>query len=412
MMKRTSLAYSLLIFINILFSYSLSAQGIQGNKNIKSYGIISYSTSISTLRVNGSKIVDATTNLEVKLRGFNLWSNDYGYGFGDREPYAPQWSHDLWMPLTQEHLLQIKNWGFNVVHLSLYWTGPYLEPNEEQPQVYNEVWVDSILLELIRMANEARLYVIPSIRVCYDPVEMPFWAGWSTHDYVVFNQSDLSGQYGLERLCKFLEWFTQKIQGEPNVVGIEPWHFPYHKQSGVLDDAERVMRYNTVVAPAMINAVRKYTDKIIFLTPVHLGYYDYSYHQPYDDLNIVYATGGYGHHNIASNADSPIWDYNISKIQAPNPTAWTFREKYNVPIMSIEGPGIAQHPASTYGRPLRQDRIDLFDAMLTMMDDLNGWIIWQYSGPGSNWGVLEKEDPNDPASEGEVVELLKRHTSA
>jgi hypothetical protein len=386
--------------------------GLQSSsQKISSYGRVSDSAILSPLKVSGTKIVDAT-DVEVKLRGFELWDNDYIYGFGDREPYAPQWVYDRYMPLTQEHLNQIKRWGLNTVLLDLWWTSPRLEPNEDLPQVYNEEWVDNVLLELIRMANEAGLYVIPSIRVCFDPNYTASgnypWSGWSTHDYVVFNQLDSSGQYGLERFCKFLEWFTRKVQGEPNVIGIDPWHFPYHRQSV---DSERVTTFNTIVAPAIIDAVRKHTNKIIFLSPVHLGRYDYTNRKPYDDPNIVYNTGGYGHYNIAASADSPIWDYDVSKINVPHRSAWTFRDKYNVPVMSIEGPGIAQHPNSTYGRPLRQDRIDLFETVLTMMDDLSGWIIWQYSGPGGNWGVLENENPNDPASEGQIVEILKMHTA-
>jgi len=393
---------------NIWFIFSIVLLCV----TILGFALTSLLTKATILHVDGSKIVDEYGN-EVKLRGFALWGNDYGYGFGDREPYAPQWVRDKWMPLTQDHLNQIKRWGVNTVLLTHFWTSSWLEPSEDQPQVYNEEWVDTILLQVIRMANEAGLYVIAGVRVCYDPDytasgNYPFY-GWATHDYVVFNQVDSSGQRGLERFCKFLEWFTQKVQREPNVVGICPWHFPYHRQS---IDEERVTRYNSIVAPAMINAVRKHTDKIIFLSSVDLGNYDYTNHQPWNDpkQNLVYNTGGYGYHDIMVEGSSRTWDYDVSKINQPHQSVGTFRDKCNVPIISIEGPGIAQHPASNFGRPLRQDRVDLFDALLTLMDDLNGWIVWTYSGPWCNLGVLESENPNDPASEGQAVEILKKHT--
>ena len=404
-MKKTPLVFVLLV----LLGFSVSAQGSQVSEDIKSYGIVRYSVSTSTLMVNGSKIVDKYGN-EVKLRGFQLWGNDYVYGFGDREPYAPQWVQDKWMPLTQEHLNQIKRWGFNVVHIGPYWTGTRgpSEPYEDQPQVYNEEGL-AIFLELIRMANEAGLYVIVEARVSYDPVTMPLWAGWSTNDYVVFNQLDSAGQRGLERFSTYLEWLTQNTCGEPNVVGIEPWHFPYHKQGEALDDNERMSKYFNNVVPAMIQAVRKHTDKIIFLNPPVLGGFDYNNHPgPYDDPNIVYATGGYGYHDTAYTPNTAPWDYTTNKAYFRPHHSWlTFRDKYKVPMMSTEGPGLGQH---NFGRPLPQDRLDLFDAVLTICDDMNGWIVHQYTGPGGVWGVLENENPNDPASEGQVVEILKKHT--
>jgi len=363
-------------------------------------------TKATTLHVDGSKIVDEYGN-EVKLRGFELWINDYGYGFGDREPYAPQWVHDKYMPLTLDHLKQIKRWGFNVVQLSSWWTGfkGVSEPYEDQPQVYSEQGL-AITLELIRMAREAGLYVIFNINVCFDPDyavsgDYP-WYGWATNDYVVFNQLDSSGQRGLERFCKYLEWITQNVQGEPNVVGIQPWHFPYHR---VTIDYERRKRYFNDVVPAMIQAVRKYTDKIIFISPPHLGHFDYNNHPgPFKDSNIVYNSGGYGYHDMMVKGADQTWDYDVSKITHPHPSWRTFRDKYNVSIFSAEGPGICREVRS------EQDKLDLFDALLTIMDDMSGWIVWAYSGPGSNLGVLESENANDPASEGQVVEILKKHT--
>jgi len=364
-----------------------------------------------TLHVSGSKILDEDGN-EVILRGFRI--GGYVDGFTDREPYAFKWVQENAMPLSQAHLDQIKRWGFNVISVTVMWTGTGgpTEPYQDQPQVYNEKGLER-MIELIRMAKDAGLYVIVSVRVCYDPEYTASgnypWFGWSTHDYVTLNQSDSSGQYGLDRFAKYLNWLTGRVQGEPNVVGVEPWHFPYHRQD---PDSERVSKYFNDVAPTMLNAVRKHTNKIIFLSSPTLGHFNYSEHPgPYSDSNIVYTTGGYGYYVIANceNNTCPKWDYDVSKIIHPHPSAWEFREKYNVPIMSTEGPGLAQHPISSYGRPLRQDRLDLFEAVLKIMDDLNGWVVHQYVGPSDDWGVLESKNPNDPASEGRMVEILKKY---
>jgi len=368
----------------------------------------------SLLHVSGSKIVDEDGN-EVILRGFQWGQDGYIHGF---------------MPLAREHFKKIKSMGFNIIEIGNFWTGSTetverpTEPFQDQPQFYNEAGMAKRLDE-IRAANDAGLYVLVSVRVCFDPDytasgDYP-WYGWATHDYVTLNQSDSAGQYGLDRFAKYLEWLTKGVQGEPNVVGIEPWHFPYHRQD---PDSERVSKYFNNVVPAMLKAVRSHTDKMIFMSSPTLGHFNYSDHPgPFADSNIVYDTGGYGYHNIAQcmkeNSTGVYynlctkWDYDVSKIIHPHPSAWAFREKYNVPIFSTEGPGLAQFPLSGYGRPLRQDRLDLMEAVLKMMDNLSGWIAWSYGGPreeeGAYWGILESNNPNDPAAEGQVIQIFKKY---
>lgn len=388
--------------------------GLQVNRYLPSHGTIQYSESTSILRVSGSQIIDETTGLEVKLRGFDLWSNDWGYGFGDREPYSKSRPESA---TTQDQLDQIRRWGFNVIKLEVYWTGTRgpVERWEDRPQDYT--YVCSIIeegysgldiwLELIRMAREADLYVIVSVLVCFDPdwsgLEQYDHFGWSTHDYVVFNELDDAGQHGLERFGRYLEWLTEQVSGEPNVVAIEPWHFPYHRQDPWPDQA-RIDKYFSDVVPVMISSVRNKTDKMIIISPPGQGWFNYSNHPgQFDDPNIIYGSGGYGDYHVFGPWE-PDWDYGA--LRYPHPSWIDFQNTYSVPIMSTEGPGIAQH---AWEGAVPQDRLDLFEATITHMDAMNGWINHLYGCPNSEWGILESYDPNDTSSEGVVVEILKRH---
>jgi hypothetical protein len=420
-MKATSLLMVYVLFMAFHPILGMSVAQITASHTINSFGVMQTRNSIDAgLYVDGAIIRDMVTQEEVKLRGFVLWDNDWVYGFGDREPYAPTWVMEKFMPLTQAHFDQIRAWGFNTVRIEFFWTsnhnfesgkgfGAPSEPLESQPQVYNEAGLENCLT-LIEMAQAANLYVIISPRVCYDPEYVAAgtygWYGWSTHDYVVFNQLDSAGQRGLNRFVQYLEWLTERTMNESNVIAIEPWHFPYHRQSS---DQERVDRYFNDVVPAMINAVRKFSNKMIILSPPHLGHFDYTrLDGPLEDSNIIYASGGYGNHYIVSDPDAPSWNYDAAGIRHPHPSWRTFQEQYNVPVMSTEGPGINQQ---VFGGTIPQDRLDLFDAVLTICDAMNGYMVELYSGPASGWGVLETNNPEDPHCEGEVIEILKRHIS-
>ena len=67
---------------------------------------------------------------------------------------------------------------------------------------------------------------------------------------------------------------------------------------------------------------------IIINSPV-LGHFDYSYHPgPFADNNIIYATGGYGNHQVAFGSKDVTWNY--GPITHPHPSYKKFKEKYNL----------------------------------------------------------------------------------
>ena len=372
------------------------------------------------VRVSGKNIVDEFGRT-ISLRGFNLWGNDWGYG-----PDSP------YMKFTPAHIQQIKNWGFNIVKLVAYWTFS-LEPEENAPGVYNEEFI-SHMNWIIDMAWDAGLYSIISVRVCWDPVEMPYYHGWSTNDYVVYNQVDSGGARGLERFCNLWRMLVNRFDDDPGVIGYEPWMFPYHRQD-VPDGDERVDLYNDYVSPVLISAIREKSDKIIFWSPVHCGGRAYSdeggYHElgtggygaypphwnqtrvpkAWDDKNIVYMMIGYGNYEVASHPEV-VWDYDIQYIEQSLSFGKSFQDRYNVPMMSSEGPGLfihhpydADHPANT--RPIRQDRLDMLAQVLNLFDDYpKNWGYWLYSEEKTGWGVLEN---GVTLEESAIVPILTQH---
>lgn len=372
------------------------------------------------VKVFGKNIVDEFGRT-ISLRGFNLWSNDWGYG-----------PDSLYMKFTPAHMQQIKNWGFNFVKLVVYWTF-HLEPDENAPGVYNEEFL-SYMNWIIDMAWDAGFYSIISVRVCYDPVDMPHSAGWSTHDYVVYNQVDSGGTRGLDRFCNLWKMLVNRFDDHLGVIGYSPWMFPYHKQE-VPDGDERVDLYNNNVSPALISAIREKSNKIIFWSPVHCGAHDYTDEEGYhvydtggygaypphwnqtrvpralDDKNMVYMILGYGDFNVAQNP-TVIWDYDVHYLEQSLAFGKSFQDRYDVPMMGNEGPGLfihhpynPDHPGNI--RPIRQDRLDMLAHNLDLFDDYpKNWAYWVYSGEKSAYGVLEN---GVTLEESAIVPILTQH---
>jgi len=339
------------------------------------------------------------------------------------------------MKFTLAHMQQIKNWGLNFVKLVVWWTAD-LEPDENAPFVYNEKFI-GYMNWIIDMAWDAGIYSIISVRVCYNPIEMPSWAGWSTHDYVVYNQVDSGGQRGLERFCNLWRMLVHRFDDHEGVIGYNPWMYPYHQES-TPDGDERVDLYNNNVSPALISAIREKSDKIIFWSPVDCGaraYFDeqgynpfgtggygvYPPHwnetrvpEPWDDKNIVYTFSEYGNHQVASNSER-VWNYDVQRIEQNLSFGKWFQETYDVPMMTSEGPGIfihnpenLDHPSNI--RPIRQDRLDMLDEILNLFDDYpKNWAYWLYSGEKASWGVLEN---GVTLEESAIVAILKQHKAA
>ncbi|MBI4324290.1 MAG: hypothetical protein HY674_03415 [Chloroflexi bacterium] len=149
------------------------------------------------------------------------------------------------------------------------------------------------------------------------------------------------------------------VEPEPNVVGIEVWHFPWHHWGvglRLLDDADLMNAYFNNAVPAMVRAARAQTSKIIFLGAPLLGHFDYAKHpRPVRDTNVVYCSGGYGGGrgtSMLTGETEEAWDH--GSITQPHPSWKAFRAKHNVPVMGTEGPGLAErHYLESKGHPAR-----------------------------------------------------------
>jgi hypothetical protein len=367
------------------------------------------------VRVSGRNIVDDFGQV-INLRGFNIWGNDWIYGFLDREPYAEQWAIDKFMPLSLAHMQQIKRWGFNVIRVPLFWTF-HFEADQNDVGNYGKFEegypLMPLLKTLIRMANEAGLYVIPTIRVCYDPVTMPYWAGWSTHDYVVYNQTDSAGMKGLDRYANFFRWFVSELDAEPNVIGYMPWMVPFHGQV-LAEEDERISLYNSVVSQRIIATVRAVSNKIIFWSPVHCGAkgeielaqrYATDVPPPFADKNVVYNIMGFGWYSVAGLG--AVWDGIVETLRNSLTPGKNHQDTYNVPMLVSET-GLDIH-ATSPERPIRSDRLAMFRTLLQLFDDYpKNWICWEYSGPNSPFGVLDCKEPV-AACESPLVPILLEH---
>ncbi|MCK4424512.1 cellulase family glycosylhydrolase, partial [Candidatus Bathyarchaeota archaeon] len=151
---------------------------------------------------NSHMLVDyvsvSTPELEI-YRGFSCSGADFIY-----EKY------------TSEHFREIKQWGFNCVLVTVWWTRS-IEQKKNAVGVYNEQNLQG-LRRSVDLALSEGLKVIISGRVCYDSSTKVSWDGWATHDYVNLQDE------GLNRYAKFWEMMVQRF---PDCMYCL-WHFPYH----------------------------------------------------------------------------------------------------------------------------------------------------------------------------------------
>ncbi len=381
MKRRVALSLGFLILLGCS-TLGLS-NGLLNSREILSYGTINY-RGISTLRVDGSRIVD-NLGREVRLKGFNLWSNDIYY--------------DWHMPLKYEHFKEIKDWGFNLVRNTGWW-GKDFEPYKSQPGVYNEQRL-ARLEETVINAEKAGVYYLISMRVSFNDTNPPYWQGWGRHSYLLTEE-------GLQRYCNLWEMLVQRFDRYANVVGYCPWHFPWH-QTNLGDEEAR--RYYEVITPRLVETIRRYSDKIIFWSPIKLGWAEvggsryqsgqYVYINPIPDENVVYLHEGYAPYSVSFEGKS--WNYDIDFLEKQNSFAVDFASKHNVPMM-IGEVGINWHDY-----PKGQSRLDCIKNQLNLFDKdgYDGWLDWIYTNAVSHGGMAVLNGDGTPT---EVVGVLREYS--
>lgn len=372
--KGTPLLYLVVMISFVVTSCSLILPAFTyPQHSMPSHGTVAYSG--FTLKVSGSRIVDGL-NREVMLKGFHLWSgNVFHYDWGRME-------------LTVERFRQIKDWGFNLVFSSGWW-GDIFEPYQDQDGVYDEKNLAK-LEQVIQRAQEAGLYFIISIRVSFNDVNPPTWQGWGRHSYL------LQEEY-LNRYCRLWEMLVQRFKKYDNLIGYCPWHFPWHQT--VITDLERA-QYYSVIIPRLTESIRKYSDKILFVSSMRCQS-DELPAEPLADRNVVYIHEDYKPYSVSHEGEA--WNYDIDYLRRYKEPAVDFANKYNVPVM-VEENGLDWHKY-----PKDQSRLDWLDTQLSLFDELGyvGWLNWIYTMPdGGGFAVL-----NEDGTPTEVVDVLRQHNS-
>jgi len=291
--------------------------------------------------------------------------------------------------LKREHIRKIREWGFDTLLVTFWWS--FFE-RKERPYEYNEENL-RIFGEGLKKIKEEGLKVIISGRVCYDPIEMPDWAGWATHDYV--NLSD----EGRKRYRKLWEMLTQRF---PDYIYC-PWHFPYHRQNA--GSTQRDI-YENITFPYILSGIREYSSNTVIYSPIYQGDADegstyYEYAEPYSDKNIVYALG----HLIPWYVtDGGNWDYDIERMDRAFKGVKRFRKK-GLPMVSIEYAPLYWN----YSNPIHKSRLDCLRESIKRMRKYDvGYLYWRISlyQPNSD-NILKDIENFEPT---EVLDIIKPKT--
>lgn len=305
------------------------------------------------------KIDSVPLNPSLSYMGFQLNTRRY-------------WKGTVWEP-DQSDYDQIASWGTNTLK-SICWWSRDIEKSKSNVGVYSEEYMYRIDKH-IRMMEKAGINYIAGVRVCIDDNNPN---GWATAGYVCTPE-------GLERYCDFLEWFVQWLESKdyPNLIGYEPWLMPFHSTSPT--SSQRTFYYDQVM-PAMANAVKKHSDKLLFMTPIHQSRLELkNIRTSFIENNrgrAYYGFGFYWYQGMQHTGDVTVWDYDYDAQKEYLQPALDFRNEHNVPLYIIE-----------FGvRGERQDQVDVLDYKLTLLEENNiSWIgYWQYDkyDGSTSWALL------------------------
>jgi len=318
-------------------------------------------------------------NPSLLYRGFQLNTRRY-------------WDGTVWEP-DQSDYDQIASWGINVLKTAC-WYSRDLEPDKNKVGVYTEDYMNHLDKHIRMMAN-AKIDYIAGIRICWNDDD-PSGYGWATAGYVCTSE-------GLDRYSDCLEWFVQWLESKnyPNLIGYEPWLFPFHRTSPT--SSQRDFYYDYVM-PAMADAVKKHSNKLLFMTPIHQSRNELkNIRTSFIENNrgrAYYGFGFYWYEGMQHTGDVTVWDYDYDAQKGYMQPALDFRDKHNVPLYIIE-----------FGvRGERQDQVDVLDYKLTLLEENNiSWIgYWQYDkyGGSTSWSLL-----NYPADtpRWKLVNVFRKH---
>lgn len=145
---------------------------------------------------------------------------------------------------------------------------------------------------------------------------------------------------------------------------------PYHD---TYSDSNRRNTYLTKTFPALLNAIRKYSNNKVVFVPIHQDPKHYP-SSPFNDSNIVY---GMGHVTPGPTSwGKESWDYDYAEIDSYLANVKKWRQNYpDVQMMSVEFGGIGFNSL-----PIEQSRLDCLEYACQKMTEYKaGWMYWAIS---------------------------------
>jgi len=330
-------------------------------------------------------------------RGFWLWNAEVFEGYGRTR-------------LELDDFQFIKSLGLNTVAIYFMWSYD-IEPSRDQPGVYDE----GKLLKLERvidLARQAGLEVMLNMRIQYDPVEMPSWAGWAKDDEVI-----LTGAL-LDRFLAAWEMIINRL-GQKVSAWI-PIHVAWHRQSldplTVPEDATRISRFYNVFIPVLYGMFRQHTSKpILFDAPPNASWtYDpiiapskgFPVVTPLPYSNIIYGGDWAGTCMWGKLVECGLPELGCgdqADLVERTRAVREFAQKYNVPISSNEwGFNIIGCP-----QPPDPSRLDMFRRILDLLEQPypQSWLYHVYCAERTQ----TYSPRNIDGSANEVGQILSEH---
>jgi len=292
-----------------------------------------------------------------------------------------------WTNLSNLDFEKIKSLGLNSVYFTVWWSS-FIEPDEFKPRSYSE----ENLTKLRGLVDKAKNYgftVFVALRHSYDKDNPKDYHGWADKyggDYVNLAVKDASGWTGEARFSRMVEMFVQRF---PDVI-LNPWHFPYHKESPLTD--EQVDRYYKQTFPSMLAAIRRFSSNKIVFMPIHQGVKNglttgaYADLTPYTDKAILYGLNG--HDGRDSSGDywriyacqhANSWNYDREGFKLNYDPALSFKRRYNVEMVSPELGALCIHAGAGSVRPVDVSRLAWLEEGFKCVKELGAsWFYHRY----------------------------------
>lgn len=256
------------------------------------------------------------------------------------------------------------------------------------------------------------------------------WSGWSDDErlganYVNLNLPDASGTLGRDRYAAYIKMLAGRF---PN-CGIDPWGFPYHGQSNLLENNSEVCNtFYAVTQPALIEAIRDAGNtQTIILNPLsqgvlkidlssnlQTGQFSSPYFKTQTDTNIIYGTNTHDASVLETGNQvdtdynrlvdgSMQWDYDHEELNRQWQPAADFSQTHRVGTVEL-GALIVHDGVSE--RPIEQSRLDWLEATLRIMNNNDmSWFWWRYENPPSLQSPIEAD-----GSDNAIATLLMEYS--